>query len=257
MMKINDEFIKNNNERILLSISRILEPQQSDSVSGKDETGNIKDNTISEEEQALIWDVFNRPYISKTERYNTINIDNKPISAGKGTRISDSLIRQNLVKEHEINLGGRGGNAKFFELTNKGYKVIGMEPKKGIGRGADFEHGFWQYYVREKTSLMKVVTKATIEGRINNKYVDILVETMDEKVAIEVAMTPDHEKVNMEKDLGAGCNMVFVGCGNKSVLTAVERIAKSFSDNVKNRLTVCRIQKLIGNVENYLSEKGG
>ena len=176
---------------------------------------------------------------------------------GTGSRLVKRLENQGLIRVHEITLGGRGSNTKFMELTQNAYDAIHMEPKTGTGRGADFIHGFWQYYVQEKTIFIEAVRKATVEGRINNKYVDILIETMSKKFAVEVAMTSGHEKANIEKDLEAGCAIVFVGCKDKSVLSAVEKITESLPVDARRRIVICLIQKVVDNIKEYLSTQGG
>lgn len=253
-MKIDEKFIKNNNERLLLNISKILMPEQATNAACEDNKTTSRTDSVTSEELIILSDIDNRPYVPRTERYKTIHINNKPLSAGKGSRKFAALIRKRMIVEHEINLGGRGRNTKFDELSNQGYVALGREPKKGIGRGADFEHGFWQYYIREKVMQIKNVMKASIEGRLrNNKYVDVLVETPDKKVGIEVAMTADHEKVNIEKDLDGSCDLVLVGCKNESVLSAVADIVEvSFADH-QQRLTVCLVQKLVANAEKHLT----
>ena len=71
------------------------------------------------------------------------------ISLGKGTRIKKSVLSKELIKTHEINLVGRGKSIQMLELTEKGYRSIGADPRKGIGRGANFIHGFWQHYINQ------------------------------------------------------------------------------------------------------------
>ena len=178
------------------------------------------------------------------------------ISAGQGTRLIKSLVRKKLVIVHKINLGGQGGSTKFLELTKNAYKVLGIGPKTGIGRGAGFEHTYWQYHHSEKIKMIPDVQRVATEEMVMNKCIDILVETKTEKIAVEIAMTPDHEKDNIEKDVEAGCSKIFIGCKDKSVLGIVKKIAESFSDEIRAKITVCLVQKVISEVENYLNQQG-
>lgn len=85
-----------------------------------------------------------------------------------------------------------------------------------------------------------------------NKAIDIRVETSNKLIAIEIAMNPDHEKTNIEKDIEAGCSRVFVGCNDKSVLNFVKKIIESFPDEIKEKVTICPVQKIVDEVKKYL-----
>jgi hypothetical protein len=69
-------------------------------------------------------------------------------------------------------------------------------PGKSPGNGAGQEHVLWQYQINEHFS----VFNPTIERFRGGKYMDVAFETNDLFIAIEVAMTSVHEKVNIEKD---------------------------------------------------------
>jgi len=69
---ITDEDISQNNARILAAIPLLQPPEQTRTVS---EPETIHDGEqLSQEETAFLWDVQNRPYISVTERYRTIDM---------------------------------------------------------------------------------------------------------------------------------------------------------------------------------------
>ncbi|MGB3479908.1 MAG: hypothetical protein WBB67_12200 [bacterium] len=179
------------------------------------------------------------------------------ISAGKGTRITNRLVQKGLVKVHEINLGGRGGSVKFLELTEKGHEAIGMKPRPGIGKGAGFEHEFWQCYVSEKLKNNQSVKKVAIEGRLLNKFIDILIETENEKIAVEIEMSQAHVKENVAKDVESGCDRIIIACKDRKIMAAVQEITDAFSGDTKNKLLICTVQKAIETMVRYLAEKGG
>lgn len=176
------------------------------------------------------------------------------ISAGKGNRLVKSLVRKGLVMIHEVNLGGRGGSVKFLELTDRGYETIGIQPKPTIGRGAGFEHGFWQYHINEELKLINGA-KSIIEGKLGEKAVDILLEIDEEKIAIEIAMTGAHEKDNIEKDLKGGATKIIIGCKDKQVLEGVKKIIETLDGNISKKITVCLVQKVVSEVKSYLEHR--
>jgi hypothetical protein len=110
---------------------------------------NDEEKSIKNEEKKnikndkdLLMDIYLHPYLSITEHYKNLDL-----SAGKGNAILKALIRSQLCTIETINTGGRGGITKFLVLTDKGYAVIGVEPKTGFSRGGGFEHGYWQYKI--------------------------------------------------------------------------------------------------------------
>jgi hypothetical protein len=66
--------------------------------------------------------------------------------------------------------------------------------------------------------------KVEIEKNLNGKFIDVAIETKTGIVAIEVANIPDHEQVNLEKDLAAGCIAVIIACGNKTVFEQLKSL---------------------------------
>jgi hypothetical protein len=178
-----------------------------------------------------------------------------PISAGKGDRLIKKLIRMDFLRIHAISHGGRGSKTKYLELTAKGYRAIKAEPKSGIGKGTGWEHGFWQHYSMQELKNYEGIQKVAIEEMIGNKSVDILVNASDEKIAIEITMTPDHEKINIEKDIEAGANKIFVACCDKSVLAKVTTLVEALTPGIRNKVVVCLVQKVVSEVQSYVQER--
>lgn len=176
------------------------------------------------------------------------------ISAGRGTRLVRSLEKRGFVIIHEVNLGGRGGSVKFLELTEKGYAAISIQPKPTIGRGASFEHGFWQHYISEELKLIDGA-RSIIEGKLNEKSIDILLLIGNVKMAIEIAMTDAHEKENIEKDLNGGATKIIIGCKDKQILEGVKKIIETLDGNISKKITVCLVQKVVSEVKNYLEHR--
>lgn len=178
------------------------------------------------------------------------------ISAGKGNRLVKKLMQSGYLQAHEINMGGRGGSVKYLELTEKGYDAIGVKPEQGIGRGAGFEHGFWQYHISEQAKDLPGIQNVMIEGRAMDKFIDVLIETKTERIAIEIAMNPEHEKINAIKDIASGCAKVIIGCNVKSTLEAVSAMILDSNDMQKEKIVICRIQEIVVRLKEYLQTKG-
>jgi hypothetical protein len=203
---------------------------------------------ISDDEKSFLMEIYLKPYFSITQHYENLNL-----SAGKGHRIVKALARKQLCNIQEINLGGRGGLTKFLVLTEQGYETIGMKEKKHISRGAGFEHEFWQLKIAE--TLKNQGYKVEIEKNLNNKFIDIGVETEKGIIAIEIAISSEHEQENIHKDKEAGCCLVIVACRNEKVRQEVEKIAQNTLFENTGKAKVCLVQELLKNNEvfaNYL-----
>jgi len=252
MIKITDDFVRQNNARILACIP-LLRPHEPQKTQEPNDSQDEKGKLVTTEEKAFLWDIYNRPYLPTTERYDTVHIKGRKFSTSKGTKIVKKLERNLVVMAHPINLGGRGGSAKFLELTEKGFAAIDMKPKPGIGRGAGYEHGFWQYQIRENLRNVEGIQKAGIEGSLGNKCIDVLVETKELRmIAIEIAMTDAHEKENIEKDIEAGAARVFEACRDKSVFENVAKILEELSEDTRSKVKLCLVHQLVGEVEAFL-----
>lgn len=84
-MNFTDTEIRQNNARILALIPCIMPTElpknhvnddaQDDKDTRKDEVSHDKNSIlVTEEEKAILWDIYNRPYLTTTERYETISI---------------------------------------------------------------------------------------------------------------------------------------------------------------------------------------
>lgn len=239
---ISDEIIRRNNERIITSI---FKNTYQDRQTGKiielpyiqEEKTHIV--TVSQKEKELMMDVYTRPFINLTRRYSDLDL-----SAGKGTRIVKALIRKQLVKVLEINLGGRGGSTKFLELQQEAYKILNMPPKK-YGRGTGFEHYFWQYKIKEYLTTLNKDLKIDIEKNIKGKFIDIGIEIQDKVIAIEVALSSVNEKNNIKKDIEVGCNFVIVGCKDKKVVEEVNQILENLTQEERKKVCIYLLPNLL------------
>jgi len=196
---------------------------------------------IDEVERAFLFDIHNRPFVGSTERFTSVGIP-----TGTGSRLCDSLVNRCLVRMHEINLSGRGHKTKFYEISKKGYKALGISPKLKYGKGAGFLHKLAQYLIAQSLGEITDIEKTTIEETLQDKAIDVSAITTDGKrIGIEIAMTSVNELINMRKDLKAECDYVIVACKNKYIMQDVNKLATGLNDDEKNRIVVCIIYQLL------------
>jgi hypothetical protein len=244
---ISDKEAYENNERILGPREKTAERKESEhtkeSVAGEEQQKKeSQDKTEPKsEETAFLWDIYNRPYASIKERYDTLKL-----SASKGDRIADSLIRKGLCRKHKINLGYRGGMTTFLELTPEGYEVIGVPVREHLSRGGGFEHDLWIGKISEHLKAVRSDWVVSVEKQLKGKFVDIMIEFQNKIVGLEVALTAIHEKINLEKDfLQAGCDYVIVGCKDDKVLKEVKKIAQDLNEEERSKVGVCLLHELL------------
>jgi DNA-binding PadR family transcriptional regulator len=178
-----------------------------------------------------------------------------PISAGKGNRLVKKMIRHGYLRMHAVSHGGRGGKVKYLELTEKGYEAIKAEPKPGIGKGAGWEHGFWQHHCLQELKNHEHIQKITIEGMLSNKAIDVLINANEKHIAIEIAMSADNEVSNIEKDIDAGVEKIFIACRDKLVLEKVIALVEGLSPVIKEKTVVCLVQKVVSEVQSYVQHR--
>lgn len=234
---ISDEEVEENNERILGLRRRTTKSEEAEMPHIKEKQDKPE---TKPEEMAFLWDIYNRPYVSTKERYNTLKF-----SASKGDRIADVLIRKALCRKHKINLGYRGGMTTFLELTREGYEAIQTPLKEHLSKGGGFEHDFWISRISEHLKSLRSDWGISTEKQMKGKFIDITIEFQNKLIGLEVALTAEHEKINIEKDLICGCHRIIIGCKNDKVLKEVKRVAQALNDEEKNRVTLCLLYELL------------
>ena len=111
-----------------------------------------------------------------------------------------------------------------------------------MGKGAGFEHTLYQNLIAERFPELDPV----IEGNRNGKSMDVLLQTEKQLIAVEVAMAPDHEKANLEKDLLKGrVDFVIIGCKNRPVLDKVNRIINGLPEEIAKRAKAYLLSEIL------------
>lgn len=165
------------------------------------------------------------------------------ISASKGHRIVKSLIQKGLCRKIDLRLGKKGVT-KFLILSEKGYRAIGMSPRKGLTRGGGPIHDIWVHLLTMHLRKLREDWKVDAERKVSDKYVDIIIQLEDgDIIAIEVELTSVHAEANIRKDLEVGCSLAIVGCKDKKVLEEVRQIASEF--NNCSKISICLLSQLL------------
>ena len=162
------------------------------------------------------------------------------LTAGTGSRISKQCEKNGLIEIVKPSFGR--GCPRYPVLLEKAYKKLGIKEKKFYGKGAGKEHLLYQHLIANHFSKLKPV----IELNRNGKFIDVGIINNGKLIAVEVAMTPANEKVNIEKDIMlTKASFVAVACRNEKVLEAVEKSIAGLDLGLLSRVRVCLIGDLL------------
>ena len=225
-MNIDDVFIKGNNARILSKFT--FQPREIAEKKPKDE--------FSIDDKKFLSLLCAQPYkLMLTEAFTKVEL-----SAGKGERIRNKLEEKGLIQVIEV-FKGRGGKKLYPVLLSEGYKLLNMDEPKFEGKGCGYEHLLYQHLIKEHF----IEYSPVIELIRGNKSIDVACEIDGKLIAFEVAMTPAHEKINLEKDVAlAGAYRVVIGCKDEKVKEQVVKEISSLPDDIKSKAVVCRISEV-------------
>ncbi|MBT4483953.1 MAG: hypothetical protein HOC71_09790 [Candidatus Latescibacteria bacterium] len=231
---LTDDFIRQNNARILVN-SKIQPRYVNQPQSEKHDNSNTEDS-VSDLLKECLWAIkklqFKKPL---TEIQKSTGLP-----AGTFSRIIQKLGRKKFVKVIQLPFGR--GRPKYPVLLPDGYKELGIQEKKYNGKGAGYEHTLYQYLIVEYFSDFN----PEIELNRNEKFIDVGIERNEKLIAIEVAMTPVHEKENIEKDITlAKADYVIVACINKKVQEKVKEIVSQMPENFQNKSEVCLLSEFL------------
>ena len=157
----------------------------------------------------ILNDIYYRPFVSSTERAGYFKLNND-----RSNEIYDYIETRNFVEAIFLNLKGRGGQSKFFWITDKGCELIGKPKKPEYSGGKGALHIFIQTYLHD--CLKKKGIEAEIEKDIDGKKIDLFYVKEGERLGIEVCVsTFKTEYLNVLKNTGK-CDRIFIICTDKN-----------------------------------------
>lgn len=192
--------------------------------------GERVERELAEITEALLASVNEQPFMSLSERYDTVGVGSK-----KGTEAKNELVTLELVREVEIATGRPGRNPTLLELTGEGRAVLedrGYEVADTDGRG--IEHRWWQQQIKEFYEEQGY--GALIEYAVGQQRVDVYAERGEEAVAVEVARSPEHEVENVRKCLELDVVSVQVAYTDEDVLERVRAAVLDEFDEIPDRV---------------------
>ena len=187
---------------------------------------------LTSDQRDFLRAIVDQPLLTMTGRAEHLGL-----SAHRCNELKKDGIRQGWIEEVSVNLGKQtGGICKFLELTAAGAKAIGVKhearPANCSAEHAWFQRRICGWYRRQGFD-------ARTEWHLGNARADIGVRRESGIIAIEVAMTPQHEVANAKRDLAAGFSRVYIACANAQVQRAVvDRLAPALTSEERAQVQV-------------------
>lgn len=202
-----------------------------------DDAEEAAERELGEVAEALLASVNEQPFLSMSERYDAIDVGSK-----QGNRAKNELLALELVREVEIDTKKPGRNPKLLELTEEGEQVLadrGYDVAETGRRG--IEHRYWQRQVVDHYEDKGYAVE--IEYPVRDGRIDVYVERPGSVVAVEVAMSPEHEVENVEKCLETGADRVEVVAPDDGVRERIEAAVKDAFDGLPEPLAFVATSK--------------
>lgn len=187
---------------------------------------------LTEHQQEFLRSIADKPLLTMTGRGDYLGL-----SASRRNDLKKDCIGRGLIEEIAVNLGRQtGGICKFLDLTGAGAAAIGVhhQPRPA---NCSAEHAWLQRHLCRWYSGQGF--EARVEWRLGNARADVGVRRDGGVIAIEIAMTAQHEAANAKRDLAAGFSRVYVACCSARVKRAVtDRLTAALTAEEHKRVQV-------------------
>lgn len=192
---------------------------------------------VNYDAKRLVMLIIAVPFLSTTNYYELLGLNYRNGNAAK-----NEGIKKKLIIQHSFHSGRKGGKSVLLEPSATAFATFKIPP---MYEKPGFLHRYIQNYVKE--AMTSQGYKATLEKSVRGKNVDVVLERGAEKIAVEIAVTPRHEIINVRKDvLKAGFSIVVIICKDKKVLNAVEgKIADAFDDDILSKVRCCLLADFV------------
>lgn len=165
-----------------------------------------KEDEILKISKDILNDIYNRPFINSTDRAYDFKLSNE-----KSKIIYRHIENEGFAEPILLNLSGRGGQSKFYWLTDKGCMFIKKQKKPEGSGGKGALHVFIQQFLHEELR-KEGYERVEIEKDIGEKKVDLFCIREGRSIGIEICIsTFSTEYVNALKDLGR-CDRIVIIC---------------------------------------------
>ncbi|MBN1794245.1 MAG: ATP-binding protein [Candidatus Omnitrophica bacterium] len=217
-LEISREDKRKNNSRFVYILEAVKprRPYKAEKKEAEEEKSEEKLDEIKD----VLNDIFHRQFVSSNDRAIDLHLSNE-----KAKRIYRHIENEKLAEPVYLNLSGRGGQSKFFVITDKGYGLIKKPRKPEYSGGKGSLHVFIQHYLADYLK-NKGCKQVEIEKEFEGKKIDLFYIKDEKKVAVEICIsTFKTEYINVIKDRGKCDRIMLVCLDNNAKKKLIEELA--------------------------------
>jgi hypothetical protein len=206
---------------------------------------NLKPDIVSLAEKSNICDIQTKETLSPLAKIMLENIAFKPflglvkrfkhlgLKVSHGYKVIEELTAQNLIKPFTID------GSRLYEITGHGKKALGKKVKQQ-GRGG-LEHRYWiekikQHYIKEEGFTF-----------LEKDDIDLVVETVEKKMAIQVETGKSNIQANLTKLGRYKADFKNVVTTNSATEINIKEILKTLLVPDKENIRVVFIKDFLSN----------
>ncbi len=222
-VEVTKEEKRRNNSRFVY-LFQAIKPRRPYMEEKEDEEAREDEKTQTARD--VLNDIYYKPFINSDDRRDDLHL-----SKEKAKGIYRFLEEINgFVESIYLNLSGRGGQSRFFWITEEGYEFIDKERKPEYSGGKEKEHVFLQGYIAGHLK-KKSYKEVEIEKEIEGKKIDLFCIKDEKKIGIEICIsTHKTEHINIEKDKGKCDRLIIVCLDNNEKKKLIEELGDLAKD---------------------------
>jgi hypothetical protein len=199
-----------------------------------DAEAEARDAELHAKLKPFLIDAYNRPFVNLTTRYKELDL-----SPSAGDDVKKKLLRQGLCEILSINLGGKGGSAKFIAFFDTGFQFLGVASNHRIHK-SNFEHSFWEDRISKWAAPLG---KIEIEKLVQSKHTDVGLATEHGLFAFEVELQNAWLIENAKRNLSAGY-LKSIHCCKESNFTEAKNIVAGLDEATRAKVHVCLLTEI-------------
>ena len=179
-------------------------------------------------------DAYNRPFVNLTTRYKELDL-----SPSAGDDVKKKLLRQGLCEVLTVNLGGKGGSAKFLAFFDTGFQFLGVASNHRIHK-SNFEHSLWEDRIAKWAASLG---KIEIEKLVQSKHTDVGLTTEHGLFAFEVELQNAWLIENARRNLSSGY-LKTIHCCKENNFTEAKNIVAGLDEATRANVHVCLLTEI-------------
>jgi hypothetical protein len=198
------------------------------------------DRDVDPVAERVLVSAVERPFLSMSKRYDAVDVGPE-----RGGEAVTELKQLGLVDDVEVDTKRPGRNPTLLELTRDGVTWLEDHDHDVPDWGRrSIVHRYWQRQVADSYAAEGYEVKE--EYSVADGYIDVYAEQGNTAVAVEVALSPEHEVANVRKCLDTGVELVEVVTVDDAVQDRVRAQVQEAFDGVPNHVAFVDAREYAG-----------